>query len=86
LAQLVAGKRISDSPPVIREIARLILEAKCEFPLRVGIDGIDAAGKTCMERKNKEPHRNFPPFWRVYWDGSSKLFPGWWPVVSQRIG
>jgi uridine kinase len=33
---------------MIKEIARLILEAKRDCPLRVGIDGIDAAGKTWL--------------------------------------
>jgi hypothetical protein len=40
-------------PPVIREIARLILEAKREFSLHVGIDGIDAAGKPVWNEKAK---------------------------------
>jgi uridine kinase len=34
--------------PVIEEIANLILEVKRYSPLRVGIDGIDAAGKTFL--------------------------------------
>jgi uridine kinase len=36
------------SQPVIKEIANLILAAKQKIPLRVGIDGIDAAGKNCL--------------------------------------
>jgi hypothetical protein len=34
--------------PVIKEISNIILEAKQKFPLRVGIDGLDAAGKTFL--------------------------------------
>ena len=35
----------------IRELASFIVNAKMEFPLRVGIDGIDAAGKTFLADK-----------------------------------
>ena len=33
------------SREMIKEIAKVILETKQDYPLRVGIDGIDAAGK-----------------------------------------
>jgi len=36
------------SHQVIKEVANIILEVKQDFPLRVGIDGIDAAGKTSL--------------------------------------
>jgi uridine kinase len=34
--------------PILREVANIILEWKHASPLRVGIDGIDAAGKTTL--------------------------------------
>lgn len=40
--------------PVINEIAEVILKNKKGFPLRVGIDGIDAAGKTFLANKIAE--------------------------------
>jgi uridine kinase len=42
------GKRVPMPQKVIKELASIILESKREYPLRVGIDGIDAAGKTFL--------------------------------------
>jgi uridine kinase len=46
--QPLVGKRYPMPQQMLKELANIILAVKHDFPLRVGIDGIDAAGKTFL--------------------------------------